>query len=103
VLVFDDVEAIETDHPVLRRYLALVEARVAAAGGPLYAGPLLADVPGAFVNRVVDHLVPPERAAAMFSLNFAVWGDDPALAEALAAVSGDAPVRWRLRQVVVPC
>jgi SAM-dependent methyltransferase len=112
VLVMEEVESIEAPPGTLRDYEELVTALVAAEGGLMAAGPLLAALGGDCVT--IDVAV--ADAARMFGLNLAAWGDDavarglasPARIERLAAGLGElasappgrATVRWVLRQVV---
>jgi trans-aconitate 2-methyltransferase len=70
-LVIDEVEAIQTDIPVFREYLAVVDALVRHNGGELYVGPRLHGldaVRGAkrVASRAVVFPVSPIDAAAMF-------------------------------------
>lgn len=112
VVVADEVESIEAPPGVLRDYEELVVALVAAEGGPMYAGPLLARLGGECVEVPVDAAV----AARMYGMNLATWRD-----RALGLASADdldrvaaglgrlvdghgaqRPVRWVLRQLAVP-
>ena len=112
VLVLDEVEAIEAPPGVLRDYETLVASLVAAEGGSMYAGPLLAPLGGRCVEVHVDTAV----AAGMYAMNLATWGDDARrrglagsadldrIGEGLAALrarSGAGSVRWVLRQIVL--
>ena len=120
VLLVDEVEAIQTDDPVLVEYLALVEAAIASKGGALYVGPRLAamDAPDGLrvrSNRAVAHPAAVADAAAMFSVTFRTLREDSAvqaaaspaeiasLADALDAwtrLDGQPPVVWSMRQIV---
>ena len=107
-LLRDEVAAIDPPPGVLRDYLALATALVAAGGADMYAGRLLEPLGGEAVAHPVDAPV----AARMFGMNLVAWGDDavrrglvdPAgvdrLAEGLAAVRAGTVV-WTLRQVVL--
>ena len=112
VLVLEEVEAIEAPDGVLRDYETLVASLVAAEGGSMYAGPLLAALGGQCVDVHVDTAV----ATRMYAMNLATWKDDargrglagPAdldrIALGLAALGSDpgaGTVRWTLRQVVL--
>ena len=114
VVVLDEVESIEAPPGVLRDYEDLVVALVAAEGGPMYAGPLLAPLGGERVEVLVDAAV----AARMYGMNLTTWRDR-ALALGLASPDhldevaagleqlvdgprGRQAVRWVLRQLVVP-
>jgi trans-aconitate 2-methyltransferase len=117
VLVLDEIEAMTTPPGVLRRYEELVVALVAAEGGTMCAGPLLADLGG----RLPEVDVPAPRAALMYGMNLATWrhealarglATDPeldALADDLAELAdrtdpeaGATAVHWVLRQLVIP-
>ncbi len=117
-LLLDEVERIDTEDEAFRRYLALVEARLAARGQCLYVGPRLAALTAGLrvrESRVVRHRVDPGDAATMFSLNLAFFRNDEdrramppdaeleALAQALAKrrEGGGAPIEWGLRQLVI--
>jgi trans-aconitate 2-methyltransferase len=83
LLVIDEIEWIETAHPVLRAHLRLAESLIATTGARMVAGPLLAEVlsagPTALRKRVVrvsELPVPTARAATMFAMNLAVWGEE---------------------------
>lgn len=115
-LLLDEVEAIHTEEPVFRRYLETVEAVLAARGQTLYVGARIdACAPSGAESRVRRHEVDPQRAAALFSLNWATLREDPqvearvgagatdSLARQLASLRhGAAPAKrivWELRQV----
>jgi len=121
LLVVEEVEWIETTSPTFREYLAIVEALVARSGGTLYVGRRLDGLgdAGALRQRAstVTRLpVADRRAAAMFALNLAAWGDDRdlrarhgeealarlgALLRATAESADDASrITWGLRQIV---
>lgn len=83
VVVVDEIEWIRTRHPVLRAHLQLAEALVAAGGGRMCAGPLLAGLSGEpglrhSLTTIAEVPVPTALAATMFSMNIAAWGDRPA-------------------------
>ena len=113
VLLLDEVEAIEAPPGVLRDYLAVTTALVAAEGAEMYAGRLLEPLGGGLVTNDVEVAV----AARMFAMNLATWRADAVrrgvvdelgaarLAAGLSALQAAAdgpPVRWVLRQVVLP-
>ena len=113
-MVVDEVESIEAPPGVLQDYENLVVALVAAEGGPMYAGPRLEPLGGECVEVLVDAAV----AARMYGMNLTTWRDRalglglaaPDQLERVAAglqrlVDGQdrrRPVRWVLRQLVVP-
>lgn len=120
VVVVDEIEWIETSHPLLRAHLRLAESMVAASGARMCAGPLLAALSDdrrlrTRLTRVTEVPVPSATAARMFGLNLAVAGDRPVtlglcgaadlarlrsgLAElAASAVTGQ--ITWGMRQAV---
>lgn len=82
VLALDEVEWIRTDDAVLRRYLTILSALLAARGSALAAGPIVDKFDGGRDGRkrtsvVRVHRVPVALAAELFALNFATWRDDP--------------------------
>jgi SAM-dependent methyltransferase len=113
VLVLDEIESMTTPPGPLRRYEELAVALVAAEGGAMYAGPILASLGG----RCPEVDVEDGRAAHMYGMNLATWrheahrrglAGDPEL-DRLAAELADlaehptgAVVHWVLRQVAVP-
>jgi trans-aconitate 2-methyltransferase len=119
VLLVDEVEWIETKHPVLERYEETVVGLVASRGGPMYAGPIVDALHAgsgwrqrSSAVRVVP--VATGAAARMYSMNLATWRDDPhireehapdaidALAddlEALTVATGTGAITWGVRQV----
>ncbi len=119
-LLLDEVEWIRSDGEPFRRYLALVEAVLAAQSQCLYVGARIGAlaVRDARVreSRVRELAVDPRDAAGMFSLNWETLRDHAAVAarttaserdelgEALAALrDGEEPappITWGLRQVV---
>jgi trans-aconitate 2-methyltransferase len=121
LLVVEEPERIDTDDADFRRYLELASVVVAARGGDLYAGRLLADVPAppstdVVVRRSTPLDVAAGRAATIFSLNLALWRDDPAVAAVAGADETAAlaerlhrrgpdrstgVIRWWMRQLVV--
>jgi hypothetical protein len=90
---------------VFVRYEAAVTAVVAARGGTLWASDALDDDPprcARAIDRVVEHLVPVARAAAMFWRNAVTWGGNADLIDELRALEAndddDRVVMWELRQ-----
>ena len=113
-LLLDEVEAVETDDPVVRTYLDEVAIPVVTSqGGRLIVGPALhamAD-PDAAV-RLHDEVVTLRPSAAltarMFSMNLDVLAESgeiaprPDLSEGLAALAAEPsalPVVWHMRQI----
>lgn len=87
VVVLEETEFIRSDDPVFARYEALSVARVARAGGDVYAGPAIrraldglgAAGPGdveVLLDRVLDLDPTTGQAAAMFWRNLATWGSE---------------------------
>ena len=119
-LAVDEVEWIETGHPVLAAYEQLVVELVASRGGPMYAGPIVAGLAGgptwpqaASILQTLE--VPTAAAARMYWMNLMTWRHDPfvaarhqpdeidGLARDLAALTesaADSEICWGLRQVV---
>jgi trans-aconitate 2-methyltransferase len=89
LLVIDEIEWIDTGHPVLRTHLRLAQSLIATTGARMVAGPLLAGLelggPGRAAGpaalrrrlaRVTEVPVSTARAATMFAMNLAVWGEE---------------------------
>ena len=120
LILVDEVESINTDHPILREYLSLVEHTIAGRGGELYIGPTIATIsalPGLRIrsSNVVRHPVGISDAAGMFSMNLETLRKDPSVRSAydgralermahalgeLRESSTPANVTWSMRQVV---
>lgn len=113
-LLLDEVDAIETDDPVMRRYLDDVAIPVVASqGGRLIVGPelhVMRDPIGVVrVHDEVATLEPPgSLTARMFGMNLRVVTASgeiearPDLGEGLAAIERDPGARsvtWRMRQL----
>ncbi len=117
VMLLDDLEAIETEHPTFRSYLddVALEA-IRGEGGTLFVGPILhamIDPPG--TERIYDDVAtfapPPSVTARIFSMNLHVLvergeaGPRPDLAEDLAAIADGREdvelVVWTMRQVAI--
>jgi len=80
MVVVDEIEWIETSHPLLRAHLRLAELMVAASGARMCAGPLLAplsDVGGLRTRftRITEVPVPTATAAQLFGMNLAATSD----------------------------
>ena len=120
LLVVEEPERIDTDDTDFVRYLELASIVVAVRGGDLYAGRILADAAPASTEVVISRSaaldVPAGRAATIFSLNLATWGDDPAVAavadqaersdlaarlERRVTDGSTGVIRWSMRQLVV--
>jgi trans-aconitate 2-methyltransferase len=120
VLVVEEPERIDTGDADFRRYLELASVVVRSRGGDLYAGGRLADAAPptspVMLERCTPLEVPAGKAATIFSLNLATWGDDPAVSvvsapEEIAGLArrlehrvGDVStgvIRWWMRQLVV--
>jgi trans-aconitate 2-methyltransferase len=118
LLLLDEVEWIETGHPVLAFYEEVVVGLVGARGAPMYAGPLISDLGGEDWHRrsdVVRHVdVSTADAARMYVMNLANWREDPFVVEAydrsaiddlaagleaLARSPATGEISWGLRQV----
>jgi trans-aconitate 2-methyltransferase len=119
-LAVDEVEWIETSHPVLAAYEEAVVGLVASRGAPMYAGPIVAAISGGsgwrpLANVLRTVAVPSAVAARMYRMNLLTWREDPwiraryppeelhALAEGLgelATSTAETEISWGLRQVV---
>jgi SAM-dependent methyltransferase len=80
LLMIEEADAIQTDHPVFRRYIGLVEAALASQSNKLFAGPIIAALsppPGVEVmtNEVRLVLVRNCDAARLFALNLKTLKD----------------------------
>jgi SAM-dependent methyltransferase len=118
-LLVDEVEWIETSHPVLAAYEEVVLGLVRSRGGLMYAGPTvdaLHDGPGfrQCSSIVREVAVATADAARMYSMNLATWRDDPHVREthpvemidrlakdleALTRSPGASEITWGVRQV----
>lgn len=81
-LLVDEVEWIETTHPVLAAYEETVVGLVASRGAPMYAGPVLDELRegSGWQQRSSNVQVVPvstSAAARMYSMNLTTWRDDP--------------------------
>ena len=90
LLLVDEVECIQTMHPVLVRYLSWVEGLLHHQGQTLYIGPRLAEAefPGLMEprrNGVRRFRVTDRDAATMFLLNMDAWADHPFIVSAHGA------------------
>ncbi|MHC4716292.1 MAG: class I SAM-dependent methyltransferase [Planctomycetota bacterium] len=119
-LLLEEVDSIETRHPVFREYLSISEAMLSDGGSDLYVGRRLAamDAPGGAskpFSRVAPLTVTNRLAAQMFVMNFRTWrhnafvkanyppaaiGDlERRLGALAAAPTNRTDIEWRLRQV----
>ena len=81
-MLIDEVEAVETDDPLVREYLGLADHIVATRGSQSNIGPTVArfgDLLGVSVRSsiVVEHPIPVSRAVEMFIRNFRTLRADP--------------------------
>ena len=84
LVVVDEIEWIETSHPLLRAHLRLAELLVAASGARMCAGPLLATLPDDRglrnrLTRIEEVPVPTATAARLFGMNLEATGDRPVM------------------------
>ena len=110
LVVVDEIEWIETSHPLLRAHLRLAELMVAASGARMCAGPLLATLSDArgshsrglrtHLTRITEVPVPTAIAAQLFGMNLAVAGDRP-VALGLCSASDLASLRSGLAELMV--
>ena len=122
-LLVDEMEWIETNHPVLATYEETVVGLVASRGAPMYAGPIVDGIragSGWLQRSSVVRVFPVATSAAarMFSMNLTTWRDDPhiraqhspdaieRLARDLGALtesSDTGDITWGIRQAVYEC
>jgi SAM-dependent methyltransferase len=120
LLLVDEVQWIETSHPVLARYEELVVGVVAAHGGASYAGPIVdaiheGDGWRQRSSRLRIVPVATADAARMYGMNLATWRHDPWVTrvstpaaidqlardlDGLATSDRDREITWGIRQVV---
>lgn len=105
LVLVDEIEWIETSHPLLRAHLRLAELLVAASGARMCAGPLLASLSGdrglqTRITRISEVPVPTATAARLFSMNLAATGDRP-VTLGLCAASDLASLRSGLAELTV--
>jgi trans-aconitate 2-methyltransferase len=119
-LLVDELEWIETSHPVLAAYERVVVDLLASQGAPMYAGPIVDPIRRGTGWRQCSsdvRVVPVATAdaAAMFRMNLTTWRDDPHIRAhhdpdeidqigrdlgELETSSGTADITWGIRQVV---
>jgi trans-aconitate 2-methyltransferase len=85
-LLIQEDEEIVADHSVLAAYEEMARSLVAHRGGDLWVGARLADAepPHGYqttLNRLYSHRIPVALAAQLFSMNFAIWRNDPFIVE----------------------
>jgi trans-aconitate 2-methyltransferase len=119
LLLLEETEAIDTDHPVFAPYLSIVERLLANHSNQLYAGHLVAslDSPGGLKSIFNELRSVPVRnceAAKMFVLNLRTWKENEfirdkyssesilELDEALTQIGNDdssaRDIEWKIRQ-----
>jgi trans-aconitate 2-methyltransferase len=86
LLLVEEVEWIESEHPTLSTYLSIVAAMLEQQANQLYIGPALdAMLVGnglqKRVSRVYRYPVSTKQAATMFSMNISAWKNRPFLQE----------------------
>ncbi len=120
LLLLDDVESIQTAHPVFVRYLSWVDDLLQQQGHTLYIGPELAETDFSGLleprfNRVRRFSVRDRDAATMFLLNIDAWADHPymvsthganamvdmadALQEVVMQSGSNSHIAWGMRQM----
>jgi SAM-dependent methyltransferase len=119
-LLVDEVEWIETSHPVLAAYEAMVVGLVESRGAPMYAGPIVDRMhagPGWLQASgcVRTVRVTTADAARMYLMNLTTWRDDAHIRDRydasevdrlardlsdLSTSSASGEITWGLRQVV---
>jgi trans-aconitate 2-methyltransferase len=82
LLLMEEVEGIETKHPVFTAYLEIIEALLEHQSNDLYVGRLLHNLKDTRtlkrrMSEVRRVQVATDRAAAMFFLNMQTWKDHP--------------------------
>jgi len=121
LLMLEEVERIDTVHPVLSSYVGIVEAMLQSQSNTLYAGPLIAelDTPQGLQNvasEVRRVAVSNSDAAGLFRLNLRVWREHSFIREnysekairnldsALEAIAHERAamsyIEWGMRQVI---
>lgn len=94
VLLVEEVEWIQTEHPLLRRYLEIQAALLRQQGNELYVGPLLtqyraSDDLRSLLSRVFSLPVSTTQAAKMFSMNLLSWKGHPFIRQQYGTVIDD--------------
>lgn len=119
LLLLDEVERIETEHPVFRAYLESLTQMMAHHGQELYVGPRLdaaTEGPERRTSRVAPVSPTTAHAAKMFSMNLANWRENEYVranhsVEELDRLGADLSeltasrereeIRWGLRQIAI--
>jgi trans-aconitate 2-methyltransferase len=120
LLMMEEADSIQTDHPVFRRYIGLVEAALATQSNRLFADPAIAALspPAGLEIMTNDVRAVPVRngdAALLFALNFKTLKDgefaqsnyspdvlqelEQSLYEIAAQESSAQEIVWIVRQV----
>ncbi|GHO92895.1 hypothetical protein KSF_029430 [Reticulibacter mediterranei] len=86
LLLVEEVEWIESEHPALSTYLSIVAAMLEQQANQLYIGPALDAMPVGDglqkrMSRVYRYPVSTKQAATMFSMNVPAWKNRPFLQE----------------------
>jgi trans-aconitate 2-methyltransferase len=121
LLLLEEVERIDTVHPVMSTYVGIVEAMLQSQSNTLYPGPLIAelDAPNGLrklMSEVRRVAVANSDAADLFRLNMQVWKEHAFIREnysektirdldsALEAIARDrataSDTEWSMRQVI---
>lgn len=119
LLLLEEVESIESRHPVFQTYLAIVEALLTSQANQLYIGPSLDQQQTSMelkrlLSRIYRLPVSTRQAATMFSMNIPAWKDTPfiqdhyakileeleqSLQELAQASTGEGEIVWKMRQI----
>ncbi len=120
LLLVEEVEWIESEHPTLSTYLSIVAAMLEQQANQLYIGPALAAMPVGDglqkrMSRVYRYPVSTKQAATMFAMNIPAWKQQPFIQQrygldmieqleqellSLAATSTAAgEITWGMRQI----
>ncbi len=120
LLLLDEVERIQTEHPLFRTYLSIVDAVPGQQANQLYIGPLLdRQQPGGDLKRRLSRVyrlsVSTRQAATMFSLNIPAWKHQPfiqrhyeadtieqieqEMRELAEYATGEDEIEWEMRQI----
>ncbi len=121
LLMLEEVERIDTVHPVMSTYVGIVEAMLQSQSNTLYAGPLIAelDTPQGLqdvASEVRRVAVINDDAARLFRLNLQLWKEHAFIREnysektirdldsALEAIAREraaaSDIEWGMRQII---